>query len=145
MATERMLSASDVINGFMNFKTVGRLIISPSEDGLDYDDLSDSTTKFNEVTGDCDKNVDENNNVGDESEVLKMEHNGEISSADNVQRNGENDEGSDSNDVNLDEFSKMTDDCDDTEREHRRGQFLFFLRRVPFHLHKAIFALTLRS
>ena len=35
--------------------------------------------------------------------------------------------------------------CGDTEREHRRGQFLFFLRRVPFHLHKAIFALTLCS
>ena len=46
------------------------LIISQSEDGLDYDDLSDSTTKFNEVTGDCDKNVDENYNAGDDSEVL---------------------------------------------------------------------------
>ena len=110
MATERMLSDSDVINGFMNFKTVGGLIISPSEDGLDYDDLSDSTTKFNEVTGDCDKNVDENNNVDNDSEVLKMEHNGGISSADNVQRNGENYEDSDSNDVNLDEFREMTDD-----------------------------------
>lgn len=68
MATERMLSDSDVINGFVNFKTVDGLIISHSEHGLDYDDLSDSTTKLNEVTGDCDKNVDENNNIGDDSE-----------------------------------------------------------------------------
>ena len=55
MATERILSDSDVINGFVNFKAVDELTISPSEDGLDYDDLSDPTTKFNEVTGDCDK------------------------------------------------------------------------------------------
>ena len=117
MATEGMLSDSDVINGFVNFKTVDGLIISPSEDGLDYDDLSDSTAKFNDVTGDCDKNVDENNNVGDDAEVLKMDYNEERSSADNVQRNGENDEGSDLNDVHLDEFSEMTDDDSRNEEE----------------------------
>ena len=121
MATERMLSDSDVINGFENFKTVDGLIISHSEDGLDYDDLSDSITKFNEVTGDCDKIVDENNNIGDDSEVLKMEYNGERSSADNVQKNGENDEGNDLNDVHLDEFSEMTGDNDRNEEEAMNG------------------------
>ena len=69
------------------------------------------------MIGDCDKNVDENNNIGDDSEVLKMEYNGEKSSADNVQRNGENDEGNDLNDVHLHEFSEMTDDNDRNEEE----------------------------
>ena len=39
--------------------------------------------------------------------------------------------------VNLESMSWISMDtnsrkCDDTEREHPRGQFLFFLRRVPF-------------
>ncbi|MCG7878551.1 MAG: hypothetical protein N0C90_19800 [Candidatus Thiodiazotropha endolucinida] len=134
--SERLLCDNDIINGLVDIDSACALILEPSADELDYDDVLDDSAEIGNLTEMKEVNVDMNNNdCGSLSVSISdaisetSDNNSAKNDSDDVPISGENDAETDSNVEDYDEMSEISDDIGqnykmiaDADREDRETE-----------------------